>query len=149
VCFFVTVELPDSSVTPPEGYVLHDCLHPLEPRRGGQLVDVTDGHCSCDAVRGPKTDEGRIATKYRKKGWSDAKIMRAIESRRSKDPHRAAEILESWLAELAMRFGSVSVFIHWASSPLHPAASHPPVPVDGLGKVPLPTEGWFEVVSTA
>lgn len=149
MCYFVTVELPAELAELPAGLVLRECRHALHPRRGGRLVEVTDGHCSCDFVRGHGDDEERLATRYRKQGWSAARIARALEGYRAAAGRRCdkAAVFESWLAELATGHGSVPVFVHWASAPLDPAAGHAAVPIAELGKGPLPTEAWFDLVA--
>lgn len=151
MCYFITVELPRACTEAPAPFVLRACQQPLQPRNGGRLVEITDGHCACGLVRGGGGDEGRIAARYQKKGWSAAKIARALDGHRATAARRSQgpAVLESWLAALAREHGAVPVFIHWASAPLDPAAVHEDVLVGDLGKAPLPTEAWFAVASPA
>jgi len=60
-------------------------LHAL----GGGSYDVTDGHCSCSFYRTPAASD-RVAAdleavrdRYEKKGWSKAKIDRALKAKSS------------------------------------------------------------------
>lgn len=152
VCYSVTIELPPSHEGAPDPLVLSECNQSLRPRRRGRLVDVTDGHCSCSLVRDEGKDDEQLTAKYRKKGWSPAKIERALADRRSARAKRGdvgPELLENWLAELARRYRSVAVFVHWSSTPLDPDASHPSIRTEDLGDGPLPREAWFDVESTA
>ena len=84
---------------------------------GPQLhaVWVTQGHCSCGlTTRPPRHEpEDRLRARYERRGWSQAKIGRALRDRRSAYRRRIplhAGLLENALTELARRHGSVIVF---------------------------------------
>jgi hypothetical protein len=51
------------------------------------LLDVTDGGCSCSlrpqATADEAVDDGAEQARYARKGWSAAKIARAIEAKRA------------------------------------------------------------------
>lgn len=61
-----------------------------------EIFDVTRGGCSCafyDSPAGGETDAGerRSLNRYRRKGWSTAKIERAMEARSAAVRHQMAE----------------------------------------------------------
>ena len=59
----------------------------LAPAPGKRLACVTDGKCSCRLVRRDRADrEQALRAKYRKRGWSAAKIERALsDARRARE----------------------------------------------------------------
>jgi hypothetical protein len=76
------------------------------------VFTVTDpsGRCSCDLYRStpPKRfDEEQERAQYKKKGWSDAKIARAIAGRRP-NPTRHDRFVER-VAQLAVACGKVQL----------------------------------------
>ena len=96
MCYFVHIAVPGEHAElvrawPREDLLATDCSVPtLLPQfsRHWAVFTVTDpsGHCSCDLHHNtPKRfDEDRERAKYRAKGWSDAKIARAMAGRRPK-----------------------------------------------------------------
>ena len=92
MCYFVTVAVQPNK----ESALAHLreaglSLHPSGNRQlaaafpaGHRLFEVTLGGCSCGlyaaAIGGPTEEE--VRTKYKKKGWSRARVERAIESKR-------------------------------------------------------------------
>ena len=81
---------------------------------------ATSGGCSCDFYHAQDVALERrtkLEKKYRKKGWSDTKIQRALESRRD-EPGRSAGLREDILdlvSNLGTAFGEVRLSLHWYS----------------------------------
>ena len=80
-------------------------------REGERQYLTTRGHCDCGTVLAPRhnTPEAfeemlaRDAARMRRKGWSDAKIERAVEDRRKADARPSgggSDSLELWNAAL-------------------------------------------------
>lgn len=80
-------------------------------REGERQYLTTRGHCDCGTVLAPRHDtpeafEDKLAkeeARMRRKGWSDAKIARAIDDRRKADAKPSgggADSLELWNAAL-------------------------------------------------
>lgn len=80
-------------------------------RDGERQYLTTRGHCDCGTVLAPRHDTpeafeeklARDAERMKRKGWSDAKIARAIENRRKADARPSgggSDSLELWNAVL-------------------------------------------------
>jgi hypothetical protein len=97
---------------------------------------LADEMCGCDMYADPATEDAplardeRLATfrrkhskpKYRKRGWSDAKIERAIHQMKEDAAHRPSTALRGIridvrrsIAELAQAAGSVRTLVHFFS----------------------------------
>lgn len=74
---------------------------------------ITYGMCSCDiyASRRRAFDEQAARRKYEKKGWSAAKIERAISARRPRERERFAAF-RTGFAELVRSAGSARILAH-------------------------------------
>lgn len=81
---------------------------------------ATSGGCSCDFYRSSTSapeDRSKLEKKYRKKGWSDAKILRALESHKptpTQSPGLRDDVLDL-VADLANAFGEIRISLHWYS----------------------------------
>jgi hypothetical protein len=93
---------------------------------GDQLFQVTSGGCSCDLViqANELSRDGqreRLRSKYTRKGWSVAKIGRALadwevaHERRSQLQGAPRAELCALLRAIASESGSVRVFVHFYS----------------------------------
>jgi len=79
-------------------------------------LDITDGHCSCSIYQilmadNSENETQQLQKKYRKKGWSESKIERAIadnQQTKNKDLINLREIL----ANIAKQTGSLWLFAH-------------------------------------
>ena len=77
------------------------------------------GMCGCDlysASHVEPLDEDRMRSKYRKKGWSESKIERALSDKRSaqKESFRGLKPeLRERLCNLAAETGRLSVYVHF------------------------------------
>lgn len=92
MCYFVTVAVPAKRESAlghfrDAGYALRSCANRQLAAAfpgGFKLFEVTHGGCSCGlyaaAIQRP-TEEG-VRAKYAKKGWSPARIERAVASKR-------------------------------------------------------------------
>jgi hypothetical protein len=84
--------------------------------------EVTHGGCSCDLYTAPRDpgEHERALTRYRRKGWSEAKITRALEaSETAKTAHvgRNREIgperaFRDAISNQVREFGGVRIFAH-------------------------------------
>ena len=91
--------------------------------RGLIAYSLTSNGCSCDLVdldTEPKDRlafEERLRIKYKKKGWSEAKIDRAVTSKLQAEaslrPMR--EDVELFLGSQLRKFGEMQLLVHWHS----------------------------------
>lgn len=81
---------------------------------------ATSGGCSCDFYRVPFDDSDDSANrvkKYQRKGWSDAKIQRALDCRKEIPrvaPGLREDILEL-VTDLTSELGEIRLALHWYS----------------------------------
>lgn len=128
MCHFLTIAVPGRAV--PEV--------PKEYRRKVHFVKQTNrsvtkftptdwisfiaisGGCSCDFYRTPHdTTENRSnqLQKYQKRGWSEAKIQRTLESQKV-PPTRCAGLrddIRDLVTNLTNELGEIRLFLHWYS----------------------------------
>jgi hypothetical protein len=97
VCYFVTLGVQQAGVaavtrigTPQSGLQVRPSRNSSVAAafpRGDVLFQITDGHCSCDLFSGATgksaRDEARHRERYRRKGWSETKVSRALEAKRA------------------------------------------------------------------
>jgi hypothetical protein len=88
------------------------------------LFTITHGGCSCDIYAAPlarNTDEDEAADRerYRRKGWSEAKISRALEAKRSRagraQAHECRERFQAAISDLVRKIGHVRLLAHMYS----------------------------------
>jgi hypothetical protein len=131
MCFFITIAVPAQKAglveevfgrgfhTAPTANASVAAALPA----GYAALLVTDGHCSCDLYAAPQSPTGRnpedhLRKKYAKRGWSDAKIARAVEQGKASGPKNLhtrglrADVA-SRLVELCHAAGGVTVVVHW------------------------------------
>jgi hypothetical protein len=136
LCYFVTVGAREAGVSildaekrRREGLDVAPALNPhvvaLFPP-ADKLFLITHGGCSCElyAARGARGSDKETIEKerarYRKKGWSEAKIRRALETKlaarapvpRSQREDTPMEKLSDLLTRLAAVPGGVRIFVH-------------------------------------
>ena len=97
MCYFVHIAVPQEHggqvrAWPSDDLLVSDCRSEgviSQFPRSWSAFTVTDpsGHCSCDlyAASCKRFDEQRERARYRVKGWSEAKISRAVAARRPKE----------------------------------------------------------------
>jgi hypothetical protein len=94
---------------------------------------LTSGQCSCDLVPSPPSDDAqpkagpslevRLRRKYERRGWTKAKIDRAVADSLAASasptlPPGFRQDVAEMLSGLAKRFGRVQVIVHWFDGPL-------------------------------
>jgi len=85
------------------------------PGEYAAVVVVTHGGCSCDLVgsRGSRFDEAREREKLQRKGWSGAKIERAIAGKRPQGKRITVETaFRAKVSEEAQLSGDLYVYAH-------------------------------------
>ena len=81
---------------------------------------ATSGSCLCDFYKAPNNapdDTSKLEMKYRKKGWSEAKIHRALEGHKAQATRPAGlqdDILDL-VTDLVNKFGEIRLSLHWYS----------------------------------
>ena len=130
MCYFITIGVPDSAAAalkksvarglrldPGENHSIAQAL-PTEYR----TFELTSGMCSCDlyhsgSVSGFVTSDERLRKKYAKRGWSAAKIERALADGTSQPAQPEFVGLRpdvaTWLAAAAGNLGPLAVIVHW------------------------------------
>jgi hypothetical protein len=77
------------------------------------------GGCSCDLVAAPEMPDqtDKLAAKYKRKGWSDAKTTRALKAHQDsleKDVERTRQrSIAPVIAKLVKDLGTVDIVTHW------------------------------------
>jgi hypothetical protein len=137
-------------------------LRELFPK-GDQLLHVTSGECSCDLVirstaKSQADQRARLRAGYHRKGWSLAKIERALVAwevaHERRTSHQAAPQAElcAFLRALASKAQAVRVLIHFYSgsfdSELVMTVERIRVPVDRLVDVSVIGEDRLVELST-
>ncbi len=91
-------------------------------------AQVVRGGCSCDIYTSPRTpgreeeELDRERDRLQKKGWSAAKIDRALHNKsdsatRPRRPRKGAEAFNALVTELVRGLGSVYLHAHFANDP--------------------------------
>lgn len=92
--------------------------------RGDRLFWVTSGMCSCELCSGGRSrghaDPSRERKRYEERGWSEAKIARALEAKHAERPtvtrgqreDTPRELLHNLLLALSACDGGVRVYAH-------------------------------------
>lgn len=99
---------------PPSEVVLPEIL------REQCVFEVSRGGCACDLLGGsPESDRARLLKKYRRKGWSLAKIERAIKASGQSRGGVSLKLREdfwAWFAGLVGDMRTVWVFAGWMNA---------------------------------
>jgi hypothetical protein len=133
MCFFITISVPAQKANlVPEvfgrGFHTSQTANPAViaalPASHATML-VTNGHCSCDLYASPRSatepdPEAHLRKKYAKRGWSKAKVMRAVEQAKassSRSLHARGFIpdVAERLQALCKAAGTVAVVVHWYS----------------------------------
>lgn len=152
MCYFITLAVPSEHVETlrhavrpsfKPGPVANRSILSLLPQDYETFLLTSDG-CSCglyypeSASRPSSKSPERLRKKYAKKGWSEAKIQRAIEScdaaysQREKEVGFSDDVIYA-LSGLAECVGRLAVFVHWYSGDVETegvTALSPPMEVD-------------------
>ena len=128
MCHFLTISVPAKTVPDvPERWrravhftkQLNSSVTVLSPPAWTSFV-ATSGGCSCDFYRvgdDSTADESKRISKYRKQGWSEAKIQRVVEGRTTgtlKSSGLRDDIVEM-VTDLTHLFGQLRLSLHWYS----------------------------------
>lgn len=131
MCYFVTIGVPEKHAHRireafSRGYHLDETknasvLAAFPPNYAARLV--TSGMCSCDLYARPRSPlsgnrEQRLRRKYSKRGWSEAKIDRAIaeagvEEQAAMSFSGLAPVVIEGLQALCESAGEAAVVVHW------------------------------------
>ncbi len=145
MCYFITVGLPEDKAPilethVPRGFHIAPVFNRSVLRQMGDGFStylLMSGGCSCGLFFEPsgETEEDcqaredsrqeRLRHKYEKKGWTTAKIERALTQR---PREQAIELpvglrgdVQRFLGELAMSVGQLAVVVHWYDDDLEEA----------------------------
>lgn len=132
MCHFVTLAVPRDSLPKcraslPDQFVLQKARYAelVAPEDGQVMVSVTNGHCSCGMLPGEIESVDRTRQKYARKGWSAAKVERAVRDHRKSLARRTGDavLFRDWLSKIAAD-RAVAVYLHWEPGELHPDRMH-------------------------
>ncbi|HLY57674.1 MAG TPA: hypothetical protein VKS60_19070 [Stellaceae bacterium] len=129
MCYFVTIGVGAATeviLTRSSGLTIRPAVNPCLTRLfppGDRLYWVTHGWCACDIVYGERRhgeDPEADRAKFRARGWSEAKVARAVAAKHRERPHvprdqREAtprDSLMDLLAALSVCPGGVRIFAH-------------------------------------
>ena len=131
MCFFITIAVParNADLVPQvfgRDFRTDPTANPAIAAAlptGYALMLLTSGMCSCSLYSVPLSDaqpdpEDHLRRKYAKRGWSDAKIARAVEQAKqsgTKNLHVRGlrPDVVTRLQELCQTAGKVAVIVHW------------------------------------
>ena len=131
MCYFVTLGIAESGLAAVEAFGRERYGLSFTPAKNpfvahlfpntDTLFYVTHGGCSCDLYSNPVHEETPKQTedhaaRYRRKGWSEAKIQRALADREKPRSRPRREDYHSkfcdTVVDLVEKVGSVRVFAH-------------------------------------
>jgi hypothetical protein len=157
MCYFITVALPETDAAElarefrGEFVPLHNPSLAKQLPAGHKMLSLVEGMCSCSIYMpsSPHTDPTKRREKYKKKGWSQAKIERAIrEAEQSRQS--PGKSLPRYLQEIAQFVPEFWVHVHWFSGDISeeqiPLAPHMLLRGEGfLGEVAVPQDTLVHV----
>ena len=128
MCYFIAIAVPQDAADGvgrniPQGLHVQPVDNPALTRVFGPdraTFIVTSGHCACDlfhaAAARPRGEQ--LRRKYERKGWSKAKVDRAIESALAGEGRWGHSVgfrpdVRHWLASLPETVAEVAVVLHW------------------------------------
>lgn len=133
MCWFITIAVPATAQGLIAGGTAARGQLSLTPQTatpttalfpsGARCALITHGGCACALFAVPRDDTSALdALRARgiRAGWSAAKLARAIDGRRAREPRlgEAAAAFRQFVADLAREAGTVWLFAHFhASSP--------------------------------
>lgn len=128
MCFFLTLGIPRQRALPDFAFGRGFELAPTENPTilagfpaGYTAMLVTSGMCSCGLYAPPRATSSReehLRRKYAKRGWSEAKIQRAVTQSQSAHPGPSAwsglrlDLVDA-LRLTCERAGALAVVVHW------------------------------------
>jgi hypothetical protein len=153
MCFLVTVGVAGfrGDITAPfraAGFITNPAVNPTSAAmpRNAVRIDVTVGWCSCDFYCGdtPQKSDGdpdAVRRKYERKGWTQAKIDRAIASSRSA---RAATPRKNLHEQFAAAIGTLAKQGARVTLLAHMFSGSFAEPFDITGTAELPLEHYLK-----
>jgi hypothetical protein len=120
MCYYITIGLPDNSKLNPNDY-LQFLVTPQENTSiriafGSEFrfFYISEGYCGCSLYNKPHQpeEELKLREKYEKKGWSEAKISRAIACKLSNSQAGLRSDLRQQLIKLVSDLKSLLILVH-------------------------------------
>ncbi len=134
MCYFITVSVPRTKEdilksNIPRGLSIFECSNPSIIEylpKDYSLYYLITGMCSCDLFSEENNEEDiqktekKLIKKYRKKGWSENKIKRAITQSLShatsnKSKAGLRDDAKMFLADIATKAGNIKIIVHMYS----------------------------------
>ena len=123
MCYMVVVGIPEEAERKwlprlPEGLNSWMASYPgLSAHMDGFTPHIIGtSMCSCDLFHPEADPPYQLRKRYRRKGWSESKIDRAMENRRSTEKQNGLrEDVRHWLAETVEEGGAAYLWVHWDS----------------------------------
>ena len=135
MCYFITIAVPDVFSEHVREHLRHDydVSKACNPSLSGYLPDdhsmfyVTSGMCSCGLFQTPEDPQRSIDKirqkyqkhKYKKRGWSEAKIERAVQDKIRTMKHGPGGLrptLRHKLRDFVQSTDSLYIVVHWYSA---------------------------------
>ncbi len=134
MCYFITVSVPNNeaetlrSKAPRNLHLIESNNPSINQHMPENYISyiVTTGGCSCDLFsEGPEEDEqekriSKLRRKYKRKGWSDAKIERsisqAISAAQASRKAGLRDDLRFYLSDVIEELNEMRIVIHWYNS---------------------------------
>ena len=133
MCYFITISIPDSGIEfakekIPRNIHLSPSSNPATQNlipNNYQHLYVTSGGCSCDLFNEDHNEstkdkiEEKLRRKYKKKGWSENKIQRAVSQANTDSTNNRSvglsDDLKFYISDLLTKIKDVRLLIHWYS----------------------------------
>jgi hypothetical protein len=129
MCYFITIGVPAKLVSALEEFHREYKLTPhgnasIRKAFGAEHkpFTITSGGCSCSLYSQPGEQQGkqeaRLRAKYKKKGWSQAKIDRAMANKSHATQYKFNGLhpdLRQHLSQVISTLKHLYMFVHWYS----------------------------------
>ena len=127
MCYFITIGIPETKAEifkalMPRNLHLSESSNPsLRPHipQNHVLFIVTSGGCSCDLFAGEKEEDEhektikKLRRKYKRKGWTESKIERAISQAISAKAVGLRDDVRYFLSDAFKQTKVMRIIIHW------------------------------------
>ena len=149
MCYRLAISHPSRHPLPPaEAFSLRE-LRLAEAPHGVEVLSIEIGGCACGLVWDETSDSTPAeVARWRKKGWSEAKIQRAVGARmqaRARS-HGERPALERWLAEAVRAAPGVRVLVSEHGDVEPPPGTGTDATVEEFLKAPLRYKGeWVRL----
>lgn len=124
MCYMIVVGLPKVTQQywleklPPPSHAWPASYAGLSQQMGN-FAPFVIGTVMCSCALHNQSSDTSVAERYRKKGWSQSKIERALADRKKADRHAGLHSAwRHWLADAATAAGEAYLYIHWDSDEL-------------------------------